>query len=181
MQDTGIYYMTREKIIAILIAIWDEGADDINFTDYDSIITVLSAQMDVAYEKVREYLLTIADESIVDRKWNDGNGLSDFFDGMLYRIILFIIEHINDEDLKDRLVDYMTWNGRRILDTEETRCSSEAFLQDHDTYVYHAVMDNATCEECRALNGKTFLKSDAKVGINLPPMHPNCRCWISES
>lgn len=173
--------MTREQILAILIAIWEEGASDIDFSDYDSIITVLSAQIDVAYEYVRKYLLTIASEDIVDRKWNDGNGLPEFFDGMLYRIITFITEHLADEDLRDRLVDYMTWNALRILDTEETRCHSESFLQNHETYVYHAVMDDATCDYCRSLNGKTFLKSEAVIGVNLPPTHPNCRCWISES
>lgn len=183
MQAIGIYHMslTREQIIAILVAIWEEGVRDIDFSNYDSIITVLSAQISVAYEYVRNYLLSIASEDIVDEKWNDGNGLSDHFDGMFYRVIEFITEHLADPDLASLLVTYMTWNGQRILDTEQTRCESEAFLSDHDTYVYHAAMDDVTCEECRALNGKTFLKSDAVIGVNLPPMHPNCRCWISES
>lgn len=31
---------------------------------------------------------------------------------------------------------------------------------------------------CNSLNGKSFPLKDAKVGINLPPMHPGCRCTI---
>ncbi|MCM1543494.1 MAG: minor capsid protein [Blautia sp.] len=37
---------------------------------------------------------------------------------------------------------------------------------------------NDTCTPCVSLNGKTFCIKDAKVGINLPPMHPKCRCTI---
>lgn len=34
------------------------------------------------------------------------------------------------------------------------------------------------CDICKSLNGKSFLVRDAKVGVNLPPMHPGCRCTI---
>jgi len=34
------------------------------------------------------------------------------------------------------------------------------------------------CSVCSSLNGKTFLVKDAKVGINLPPMHLGCTCTI---
>ena len=34
------------------------------------------------------------------------------------------------------------------------------------------------CDVCNSLNGKSFPVEDAKVGINLPPMHPGCRCTI---
>lgn len=31
---------------------------------------------------------------------------------------------------------------------------------------------------CKKLNGKVFKYSEAKVGVNMPPLHPNCRCDI---
>ncbi len=34
------------------------------------------------------------------------------------------------------------------------------------------------CNVCSSLNGKSFPLKDAKVGINLPPMHPGCKCTI---
>lgn len=34
------------------------------------------------------------------------------------------------------------------------------------------------CDICTKLNGKSFLVTDARVGVNLPPMHPNCKCTI---
>ena len=36
-----------------------------------------------------------------------------------------------------------------------------------------------TCEQCKALDGKTFALKDGKIGVNLPPLHPNCRCSIA--
>lgn len=35
-----------------------------------------------------------------------------------------------------------------------------------------------TCASCAALHGMAFHISDAEEGINLPPLHPNCKCDI---
>ena len=43
-------------------------------------------------------------------------------------------------------------------------------------YEYVATLDERTCPVCGRLDGKVFAVSDAKKGINMPPMHPNCRC-----
>ena len=32
------------------------------------------------------------------------------------------------------------------------------------------------CEICQALNGQAFKLSEAEAGVNLPPIHPNCKC-----
>lgn len=32
------------------------------------------------------------------------------------------------------------------------------------------------CEDCLALNGQDFLVDEAEPGVNLPPIHPNCKC-----
>lgn len=32
--------------------------------------------------------------------------------------------------------------------------------------------------KCKELNGKVFLLSEKKAGVNAPPLHPNCRCCI---
>lgn len=34
----------------------------------------------------------------------------------------------------------------------------------------------AGCEICQSLNGQIFDSSEAEAGINLPPIHPNCKC-----
>lgn len=45
-------------------------------------------------------------------------------------------------------------------------------------YKYCAILDDRTSEICRNLNGKEFKVSEARVGINYPPMHPNCRSSV---
>ncbi len=37
-----------------------------------------------------------------------------------------------------------------------------------------------SCDDCTSLDGNVYDVEDAQEGINLPPMHPNCQCWIEE-
>lgn len=39
----------------------------------------------------------------------------------------------------------------------------------------------AGCEICQSLNGMIFDVSEAEAGINLPPIHPNCKCTTKAS
>ena len=45
-------------------------------------------------------------------------------------------------------------------------------------YQYIAVLDERTTEMCRNMNGSVFNISDAAVGVNVPPLHYNCRSSI---
>ena len=36
--------------------------------------------------------------------------------------------------------------------------------------------EGENCEDCNSLDGKTFPLSEAKIGENMAPMHPNCNC-----
>jgi len=45
-------------------------------------------------------------------------------------------------------------------------------------YTYMCEHSETTCSQCQALAGQAFNISDAREGVNLPPMHPNCRCTI---
>lgn len=37
-----------------------------------------------------------------------------------------------------------------------------------------------SCQDCTDLDGNVYDMDDAQEGVNLPPMHPNCQCWIEE-
>lgn len=37
-----------------------------------------------------------------------------------------------------------------------------------------------SCNRCTSINDKVFEVANAQEGVNLPPMHPNCQCWIVE-
>ena len=45
-------------------------------------------------------------------------------------------------------------------------------------YTYICEQSKTTCSQCQALAGQHFFTSDAQDGVNLPPIHPNCRCTI---
>lgn len=45
-------------------------------------------------------------------------------------------------------------------------------------YMYCAILDDRTSKMCKELDGNTFLISQARTGVNFPPMHPNCRSFI---
>jgi len=42
-------------------------------------------------------------------------------------------------------------------------------------YMFRCTLDERTSKKCGELDGKTFPVDEAETGINMPPMHPNCR------
>ena len=43
---------------------------------------------------------------------------------------------------------------------------------------YKVLANQAEDEVCGGLDGKEFFLHEAKVGVNFPPIHPNCKCCI---
>lgn len=72
------------------------------------------------------------------------------------------------------------YKAERLLRTEMAYFHNEAEQESYrdlgiEQYIYIATLDNRTSEVCADLDGKVFKTKDGKVGVNLPPMHPNCR------
>ena len=44
---------------------------------------------------------------------------------------------------------------------------------------YEFLANRNCCEICAKLNGKHFLVSELKIGVNAPPMHDGCSCSIA--
>ncbi len=71
-------------------------------------------------------------------------------------------------------------DARRLIRTETNYVSNQAELESYRSagvkeYRFTAVLDSRTSEICAELDGKEFPVDRAKVGVNLPPMHPYCR------
>lgn len=82
------------------------------------------------------------------------------------------------------LMDVGAYAAARLLRTEVNRMHNDAALQSYksmgvEEYTYLATLDARTCAVCGALDLKIFKVSEAKTGVNLPPMHPNDRCTIA--
>ena len=71
-------------------------------------------------------------------------------------------------------------NARRLIRTETTYATNQAELLaydelDIDRYEFVATLDTRTSPICQKQDGKIYNVKEAKAGVNLPAMHPNCR------
>ena len=71
-----------------------------------------------------------------------------------------------------------SYNAKRLVETEVSRCHNEAFYKFcEETGVkkvkYNAVLDSRTCEDCSQYDGKIY-DYDKKIDLN---RHPMCRCF----
>lgn len=71
-------------------------------------------------------------------------------------------------------------HARRLVRTETARIHEESIINAYrecniERYIYMATLDRRTSEICQELDGKSFSLEEAQMGVNYPPMHPNCR------
>jgi SPP1 gp7 family putative phage head morphogenesis protein len=76
------------------------------------------------------------------------------------------------------------YRATRLIRTEGNHISGQAVVERFEDagiekYLYRALLELRTCKRCGGLDGKSFPVSEQKVGVNMHPMHPNCRCFIS--
>lgn len=73
-------------------------------------------------------------------------------------------------------------NASRLVRTEMSHIQNEAALRSYresgvvQKYEFIAALDEKTCDICSPLDGKVFTFAEAQTGVNLAPLHPNCRC-----
>ncbi|QTH44952.1 minor capsid protein [Cohnella sp. LGH] len=70
--------------------------------------------------------------------------------------------------------------AERLIRTESAYFSGQSRLDGYresgvERYKYVATMDHRTSEKCQGMNGKVILVSEAKAGVNYPPLHAYCR------
>ena len=75
-------------------------------------------------------------------------------------------------------------NAFRLIRTETSHIDGQVTLEGYkqasvelglEYYEYDAFLDSRTSSICRELDKKRFKITDAEVGVNYPPAHPNCR------
>ena len=70
-------------------------------------------------------------------------------------------------------------NAKRLLKTEIARINADtqlAILKENGFTHLIYVAEPGACEVCQALDGKAIPIEDVEKGVNMYPMHPNCRC-----
>ncbi len=72
-------------------------------------------------------------------------------------------------------------DAERLMRTETARVVESAGLRAYedceiDEYEILVTLDGRTCPVCGRMDGSRYKTEEARTGLNLPPLHPNCRC-----
>lgn len=115
-----------------------------------------------------------------DSVWSDKDKLIKSISTILPRSFSM---GINSRDLGDMIAREMNTSknrGRTLARTEINHLCNQSSLDVYklceiDSYEFLATLDMRTSEICRGMDGTIHKVSQAKTGVNYPPMHPNCR------
>ena len=160
-----------------------------NWPNRVKILAFLIVLLQEDSEYAKEVIRSFGEESEV--KWNDGTN----YEESLHDADLRIVENLNkemaeligagialeeaSEYLAERFYATRVHDLSRIMVTEHTRIEADKVLERGGRYIYHCVHDSRTCPDCLMRDGMVFLSSDARYGENCPPMHPWCRCYLT--
>lgn len=116
------------------------------------------------------------------RLWGNGDSLKSIINTTVNRLILQGVHPDKMISELRKLFGVSYSEARRVLITESARVQGDVQLDSIEqagfkSYVY--IAERRACVICGSLNGKVFLVKDKEIGLNMYPMHPNCRCRIA--
>lgn len=116
------------------------------------------------------------------RLWGNGESLKSIINTTVNRLILQGVHPDKMISELRKLFGVSYSEARRVLITESARVQGDVQLDSIEqagfkSYVY--IAERRACVICGSLNGKVFLVKNKEIGLNMYPMHPNCRCRIA--
>lgn len=129
-------------------------------------------------------------EQAVRTRWSQNNYSQTIWQDRdrLVRAVSTIIPQsfsrgLNSRQLGDMIAKEMNASkhrGRTLARTEVNYIANRADLDAYkaigiEEYEFLATLDMRTSDICRSMDGTSHKVSQARVGVNYPPMHPNCR------
>lgn len=126
------------------------------------------------------------DKHYSDRIWANKEALKEY---VRSDVLSYVIGGTDRRTLITNLADKMNVTRNRattLVRTESMAYYSNGTIEKYKnsgitSYKYLAALDSRTSEICAELNGKEFSVNAAQIGVNMPPMHPNCRSTIVPS
>lgn len=186
--------MTEQDMTDVIESIHEQAANDIYRTvrggarwtnDLEAIFASALQSEKVAFQ---EYFMQLAEEAIVNRKWNAGKNFIESLEEALSRLrkkleaLFLALDWIEEEELaraaQQEYLKSMNNASKGILTTETTRIQTAVILGTCAYYRYDCCNDSIACPYCLDVDNKEFDTYDAQIGRNLPPMHTGCRCRI---
>ncbi len=119
--------------------------------------------------------------SFSDRIWKQKDFL---FDKLTQNFTQMLVQGTHPKTLSKEFAKQFKsreYDAYRLLHTEYSylaeNASQKAYEEDEvPAYKYLATLDSRTCGVCGKLDGKIIKMGDGKFGVNMPPLHPLCRC-----
>ena len=99
--------------------------------------------------------------------------------GSLNRVFTDMMGYKQEMKLLAKKYGTSEQNAQRLLKTEIARINADtqlAMLKDNDFTHLIYVAEVGACKICAPLDGKAIPIDEAEKGVNMYPMHPNCRC-----
>lgn len=171
----------KEKNIKDLMEINYLAAYYVRYHDFAT-----GAEMSVRFDTIDAHTLA----QVVAKKWDDGNYSTRVWNdrNRLVKAMSTILPQsfsrgLNVNKLGDMLAKELNVSqnrGRTLARTEINNICNQADLAVYraagiEKYQFVATLDLRTSEICRSMDNTVHEVSQARTGINFPPLHPNCR------
>lgn len=134
-------------------------------------------------------------QRLLAEDWSGGGGFSEKIWGNKEKLIKAldetVIKGFATGQSYDRLakelakkMDTSYSNAQRLIMTESARMDNQALLDRYKEMgatklEFVATLDMKTSDICRAMDGTIIEIDNAKIGLNVPPLHPYCRSVIA--
>ena len=148
-----------------------------------------SIDLDVSFNAINENLI----KEVLKTNWS-GPSYSDRVWEHKRKLALTIKEELNKgfirgdslQDISKIISDKFNTsysNAIRLVKTEACWVMNEATVNNYKEngikeYEFMAFLDSKTSKACRKLDGKKFSIEEHQAGVNLPPLHCNCRSCV---
>ena len=148
-----------------------------------------SIDLDVSFNAINENLI----KEVLKTNWS-GLSYSDRVWEHKRKLALTIKEELNKgfirgdslQDISKIISDKFNTsysNAIRLVRTEACWVMNEATVNNYKEngikeYEFMAFLDSKTSKVCRKLDGKKFSIEEHQAGVNLPPLHCNCRSCV---
>ena len=159
----------------------------INNSYYKTIYdTQMGTGLDFAFSNIDDNMVT----ALLNERWSGKNysqriwGNTDILAESLSEVIggaMLSGQSIQKtaRQIRERF-DVSKYYAERLVRTEVNHFNNEADAMayeemDVDKYVFLATLDTRTSTICQDLDNEVFEFKERQVGVNFPPMHPNCR------
>ena len=148
-----------------------------------------SIDLDVSFNVINENLI----KEVLKTNWS-GLSYSDRIWEHRRKLAIVIKEELNKgfirgdslQDISKIISDKFNTsysNAIRLVRTEACWVMNEATVNNYKEngikeYEFMAFLDSKTSKVCRKLDGKKFRIEEYQAGVNLPPLHCNCRSCV---